>query len=67
MRRQPREFDDRVLAQRVELYVNDWTIDLGFTGARALDELSARGTPLDSYSVTCTLSARIFRMAVARP
>ena len=42
MRAHAQEFDDRVLEQHVELYVNDWTIDLGATGRRALDELSAR-------------------------
>ena len=42
MRRHAQEFDDRVLVQHVELYVNDWTVDLGPLGKRALDELSAR-------------------------
>lgn len=42
MREYAQEFDDRVLEQHVELYVNDWTVDLGETGRRALDELSAR-------------------------
>jgi 1,4-dihydroxy-6-naphthoate synthase len=44
MRRYAQEFDDRVLMQHVELYVNDWTLDLGDTGRRALAELSARAT-----------------------
>jgi 1,4-dihydroxy-6-naphthoate synthase len=42
MRQHAQEFDDRVLMQHVDLYVNDWTLDLGDTGAQALDELSAR-------------------------
>jgi 1,4-dihydroxy-6-naphthoate synthase len=42
MRAHAQEFDDRVLMQHVDLYVNDWTLDLGPTGARALDELAAR-------------------------
>jgi 1,4-dihydroxy-6-naphthoate synthase len=42
MRAYAQEFDDRVLRQHVDLYVNRWTIDLGPLGARALDELSAR-------------------------
>jgi 1,4-dihydroxy-6-naphthoate synthase len=42
MRHHAQEFDDRVLMQHVELYVNDWTLDLGDTGRRALDEFSAR-------------------------
>jgi 1,4-dihydroxy-6-naphthoate synthase len=46
MRAHAQEFDDRVLMQHVDLYVNDWTIDLGPTGAKALDELSARATSL---------------------
>ena len=42
MRRHAQEFDDRVLMQHVDLYVNDFTVDLGDAGRRALDELSAR-------------------------
>ncbi len=42
MRRHAQEFDDRVLMQHVELYVNDWTLDLGDTGRRALAALSSR-------------------------
>lgn len=40
MRRYAQEFDDRVLMQHVELYVNDWTVDLGEEGRRALAALS---------------------------
>lgn len=42
MRKYAQEFDDHVLMQHVDLYVNDWTIDLGEVGQRSLDELSAR-------------------------
>lgn len=42
MRKYAQEFDDKVLMQHVDLYVNQWTIDLGATGQRALDELSKR-------------------------
>jgi len=42
MRQHAQELDDHVLMQHVDLYVNGWTLDLGATGARALDELSAR-------------------------
>lgn len=42
MRRHARESDDRVLMQHVDLYVNDWTLDLGVAGRRALGEFSAR-------------------------
>jgi 1,4-dihydroxy-6-naphthoate synthase len=46
MRASAQEFDDRVLMQHVDLYVNDWTLDLGPTGAAALAELSARAAAL---------------------
>jgi len=42
MRQFAQEFDDAVLMQHVDLYVNHWTVDLGDTGRRALRELSAR-------------------------
>ena len=42
MRHYAQEFDDRVLMQHVELYVNEWTTSLGRTGADALDELANR-------------------------
>jgi 1,4-dihydroxy-6-naphthoate synthase len=42
MRKYAQEFDDRVLMRHVELYVNDWTRDLGGQGSRALRELSTR-------------------------
>ncbi len=42
MRKYAQEFDDHVLMQHVDLYVNHWTIDLGDVGQRSLDELSAR-------------------------
>jgi len=32
--------------QHVDLYVNDWTLDLGPEGERALDELSARAASI---------------------
>jgi 1,4-dihydroxy-6-naphthoate synthase len=46
MRAHAQEFDDRVLMQHVDLYVNDWTIALGPIGAKALDELSTRAASL---------------------
>ena len=42
MRAHAQELDDRVLMHHVDLYVNDWTLDLGPLGKRALDELSVR-------------------------
>lgn len=42
MRKYAQEFDDAVLMQHVDLYVNDWTVDLGASGRAALDQLSSR-------------------------
>jgi 1,4-dihydroxy-6-naphthoate synthase len=42
MREYAQEFDDLVLMKHVELYVNDWTVDLGAVGRQALDKLSER-------------------------
>lgn len=42
MRRYAQEFEDEVLMQHVDLYVNEWTIQLGTVGQTALDELSDR-------------------------
>ena len=46
MRAHAQEFDDRVLMQHVDLYVNEWTVDLDRTGARALAELCTRAASL---------------------
>jgi 1,4-dihydroxy-6-naphthoate synthase len=40
MRRYAQELGDDVLMQHVELYVNDWTVDLGEGGRQALATLS---------------------------
>ena len=56
MRAHAQEFDDGVLMQHVDLYVNDWTLDLGDTGRQALAALSARAAglgvaePLDVFA-----------------
>ena len=42
MRKYAQEFDDAVLMQHVDLYVNDWTINLGDVGKNALQQLSMR-------------------------
>ena len=42
MRAHAQEFADDVLMRHVELYVNDWTLDLGPVGRRALATLAAR-------------------------
>jgi 1,4-dihydroxy-6-naphthoate synthase len=53
MRRYAQEFNDDVLMQHVDLYVNDWTMDLGTVGKNALQQLSQRAqsiglVPLDA-------------------
>jgi 1,4-dihydroxy-6-naphthoate synthase len=42
MREHAQEFSDRVLMEHVDLYVNEWTVELGDVGNRALQELSVR-------------------------
>ncbi|QDV27827.1 menaquinone biosynthesis family protein [Aureliella helgolandensis] len=42
MRKYAQEFDDEVLMQHVDLYVNDWTVELGTIGQTALQALSDR-------------------------
>jgi 1,4-dihydroxy-6-naphthoate synthase len=42
MRRYAQEFSDNVLLQHVDLYVNQWTVDLGDVGRKALDVLAAK-------------------------
>lgn len=42
MRAHAREHDDDVLRAHVDLYVNEWTLDLGEAGRRALAGLAAR-------------------------
>jgi 1,4-dihydroxy-6-naphthoate synthase len=46
MRQYAQEFDDDVLMKHVELYVNDWTLDLGEAGAAALAEMRRRFSAL---------------------
>lgn len=40
MRKYAQEFDDDVLMKHVELYVNQWTLDLGAEGREALSKLN---------------------------
>lgn len=42
MREHAQEFSDDVLMEHVRLYVNDWTVELGGSGAAALAELHRR-------------------------
>lgn len=51
MRKYAQEFNDEVLMQHVELYVNDWTIDLGEVGQQALDELAKRASRVHALSL----------------
>lgn len=44
MRKHAQEFSDDVLMQHVDLYVNDWTVDLGDIGRSALATLSRLAT-----------------------
>ena len=44
MRKYAQEFDDSVLMQHVDLYVNDWSVDLGTVGKSALHQLSNLAT-----------------------
>lgn len=47
MRRYAQEFSDDVLFQHVDLYVNDWTVDLGDVGQQALETMSKRAVDLN--------------------
>ena len=42
MRKYAQEFNDEVLFNHVDLYVNDWTLELGMVGRKALQLLSAK-------------------------
>ncbi len=50
MRYYAQEFNDSVLVQHVDLYVNDWTIQLGTVGQSALKELSERAQKIGLVS-----------------
>ena len=50
MRKYAQEFDDDVLMKHVELYVNDWTLDLRDTGRDALAQLSERAQTIGLVS-----------------
>lgn len=55
MRQYAQEFNDHVLMQHVDLYVNEWTVDLGDTGQAALHELSRRAVAADVLKDACEL------------
>lgn len=46
MRRHAQEFSDDVLMQHVDLYVNEWTVELGDIGRNALSTLSERAVKI---------------------
>lgn len=58
MRRYAQEFDDAVLMRHVDLYVNEWTLDLGDAGRKALAALSThaaaagigKGRPIEIFA-----------------
>ncbi len=54
MRKYAQEFDDDVLFQHVDLYVNQWTTELGLEGKQALNQLSekARGIGVVSAGIS---------------
>lgn len=51
VRRHAQESDDEVLARHIALYVNDFSVDLGKGGARAVEELLARGVAVGAFPV----------------
>jgi len=52
MRRYAQEFSDDVLMQHVDLYVNEWTINLGDGGRRALVALAERANAVGITAAT---------------
>ena len=53
MRQYAQEFDDHVLMQHVELYVNEWTKDLGQVGREALDKLASMAQSISLSGQPC--------------
>ena len=56
MRQYAQEFDDEVLMKHVDLYVNQWTENLGSIGQHALEMLSSRAR---SIGLTSTNEATL--------
>ena len=52
MRQYAQEYDDEILMQHVELYVNDWTVDLGDVGKAALCTFSGRARNIGAIGGT---------------
>lgn len=57
MRRYAQEFDDTILMQHVDLYVNQWTVDLGLDGQQAIHELSRRAAQVGL--INCEAELRV--------
>lgn len=55
MRKYAQEFEDSVLMQHVDLYVNDWTLDLGPVGYDALRQLSDRAKSIGLQSANSSM------------
>ena len=53
MRRYAQEFDDSVLMKHVDLYVNEWTVDLGDVGGRALAMLNHKAKQVGLVAPDC--------------
>ena len=51
MRQYAQEFDDDILMKHVDLYVNEWTTDLGDVGRRALEVLCKKASAAGITSV----------------
>lgn len=54
MQKYAQEFSDDVLFQHVDLYVNDWTVDLGDDGRQALAELARHAASEGRLTVAAT-------------
>lgn len=65
LRQHAQEFDDAVLMQHVDLYVNDWTVDLGSAGVEALRQLSLRAKAVGLISQE-TADIEVFAPATER-
>jgi 1,4-dihydroxy-6-naphthoate synthase len=65
MSAQAQEFDERVLWQHVELYVNSHTLELGELGRRGLDELArrAQAAPLRIVAPPPESRPRLFHLS----
>ena len=54
MQQHAQELDDEVLLKHVDLYVNDWTLDLGQVGSQALETLSQMAKSIGLVQESCS-------------